>query len=120
MVEEDTIAKELKLPLRRVKEKLFELSQKQQNKKKWQFWKRKKKWLIVFLNKRYTFFHNDTVYKFKDMYHKGYSDKEILENLKDNDLRTKAEVKAIYDTLKKNNKLGERKISVKERQEKIK
>ena len=108
MIEDDTIAEGLKRPIRDIREKLFEISQVQN----------KKKWLIVFLNKRYTFYHRDTIEKFTDLYNKGFGDKEILDALQENDLRTRAEVNIIRETLKKHNRLGEREISVKERQDK--
>ena len=108
MIEEDTIASELKRPLRDIREKMFELSQTQQS----------KDWLIVFLNKRYIFYHKDTIKKFEDLYNKGYGDKEALEDLRDFDLRTRAEVKAIMDTLVKLDRLGQREVSVKDRRDK--
>ena len=107
MVEDDTIAEEFKRPIREIREKMFDISQDQN----------KKKWLIVFLNKRYIFYHKDTVVKFTDLHNQGYGDKEILDGLQENDLRTRAEVNAIRDTLKKHKRLGEREISVKKRQD---
>jgi len=107
MIEDDTVAQELRRPIREIREKLFEISQKQKG----------KKWLIIFLNKRYIFYHRDTIQKFTELYHKGYGDKEILENLKENDLRTRAEVKAIMDTLIKHSRLDEREVSVKQRRD---
>jgi hypothetical protein len=110
MIEEDTIAQELRRPLREIREKLFELSQNQENKKS----------LIVFLNKKYIFYHKTTIEKFNELFNEGFGDKEILENLQEYDLRTRAEVKIISETLMKLNRLGERKISVKDRRDKIK
>ena len=110
MIEDDTVAEELGKPLREVRKEMFELMQNQ----------KRKKWLIVFLNKRYIFFHPLTVQKFKELYHEGYEEKELLQELKENDLRTKEEVKVIKKTLQKNGRLGKRKVSVKERKDKMK
>ncbi|MHA1283777.1 MAG: hypothetical protein ACTSQP_14860 [Promethearchaeota archaeon] len=99
MIEDDTIAQELKKPLSKVQLMLFELMQKQ----------RKKKWLIVYREKHYTFYHAVTIEKFLDLYSQGYGEKEILKELHENDLRTRAEIKAIRETLKKNERLPARK-----------
>ena len=109
MIEDDTIAGEFKRPIRRIRDKMFEISQNQRN----------RKWVIVFLNKRYIFYHQDTIEKLTDLYNKGYSDKEILELLKENDLRTRAEVTIIKETLIKHGRLGKRAISVKQRQDQL-
>lgn len=108
MIEDDSIAEEMGLPLSEVRQQLFELTQRQA----------KKPWLIIFLNKRYVFIHEDTIHKFTELYNSGYDEKEMLEELKENDLRTKQEVKAIRETLKKLDRLGKREISVQERRDK--
>jgi len=94
-IEDDMIARELKRPLEKVQEKMYDLAQKQEN----------KLWLIVYLNKRYIFYHEETVEKFKELYNRGHGEKEILENLQEIDLKTRAEVKAIKDTLIKYHRL---------------
>ena len=116
-IEDKTIAKKLGRSLRSVQDKMFELSQKQKKRKKWQFWSKEKNWLILFLNSSYIFYHKNTIQKFKEFYHKGLENKEILENLKEFNIETRAEVKAIEDALIKYEKLSKREISVKERQE---
>lgn len=108
MIEEDTIAHKMKKPLRKIRETLFKLSQKQ----------RKKTHLIVYLDNRYVYFHEETVNKFNELYKKGFGEKEILEGMKKYDLQTKSEVKYILNTLKKHNRLPEREISVKEYRDK--
>jgi len=107
-IEDELIARKLKKPLKKIQEDMFDLSQKQD----------KKKWLIVFLNKQYIFYHQETIQAFKDLYKKGYSEKEILDNLTDYKIGIRAEVKAIKDTLIKLNRISEREISVKEHYEK--
>lgn len=97
MIEDDTVARELERPLREVRQKMYELSQNLD----------KKDYVVVFLNKRYIFYHGTTVDKFKELYHQGKTEKEILEELKPFDLRTRAEVKTIKATLKKFNRLEE-------------
>jgi len=94
-IEDDTIARELKRPIEKVQEKMYNLAQKQDN----------KPWLIVYLNKRYIFYHQETIEKFKELYSKGYGEKEILEDLQEIDLKTRSEVKAIKDTLIKHQRL---------------
>lgn len=109
-VEDKTIAKKLGRSLRSVQDKMFELSQKQTKRKE-------KTWLILFFNRCYIFYHKNTIEKFKELYHKGLGDKKILENLKEFNIETRAEVKAIEDALIKYEKLSKREISVKERKE---
>ncbi len=116
-IEDKTIAKKLGRSLRSVQDKMFELSQKQTKREKWQFWRKEKNWLILFLNRSYIFYHKNTIEKFKEFHHKGLGDKKILENLKEFNIETRAEVKAIEDALIKYERLSEREISVKEREE---
>ena len=107
-IEDELIARKFNKPLSKIREKMFELSQNQE----------KKKWLIVFLNKQYICYHEETIQAFKEVYNKGYSEKEILDALKEYKITTRAEIKLIEDTLVKLNKLSERDISVKEHKEK--
>lgn len=107
-IEDELIAKKFKKPISKIREKMFELSQVQE----------KRKWLIVFLNKQYIYYHEETIQAFKDAYNKGYSEKEILDALKDYKITTRAEIKLIKDTLVKLNRLSDRDISVKEHKEK--
>jgi len=88
-IEDIAIAQELKKPIRKIREKLFDLSHDQ----------KKKKWLIVFLNKRYIFYHQDTIEKFKEVYNKEHDIKKILQNLKEFKVKTLDEVKAIKEAL---------------------
>ncbi|MHA2183819.1 MAG: hypothetical protein ACXAAI_02380 [Promethearchaeota archaeon] len=107
-IEDELIAKKFKKPISKIREKMFELSQSQE----------KRKWLIVFLNKQYICYHEETIQAFKDVYNKGYSEKEILDALNDYKVTTRAEIKLIKDTLVKLNRLSDRDISVKEHKEK--
>lgn len=67
-----------------------------------------KKWLIVYLNKRYIFYSKNTIQEFLKLYGYGLHEKKILETLKRNiNLKTRAEVKAIHDTLTNNKRLLE-------------
>ncbi len=117
MIEEDTIAESLKKPLRVIQGRLFEIYHNQDVEGWWHVFRKRRNYLIVFSNKRYTFYHQDTILKFIELYQQGADESEILEKLKENDLRTRAEVKAIKETLMKNHKLTERAVSVKEHQE---
>ena len=107
-IEDELIARKFKKPLQKIQDEMFELSQKQE----------KKEWLIAFLNKQYIFYHEKTIAKFEEVYNKGFSEKEILDNLKDYKVTTRAEIKAIKDSLVKLNRLSERVISVKEHKDK--
>lgn len=107
-IEDNLIARKFKKPLEKIQDELFELSQNQE----------KKSWLIAFLNKQYVFYHQETIEKFKEVYNKGYTEKEILDSLKDFKVNTRAEIKIIKETLVKLERLSEREISVKEHKEK--
>ncbi|MFW9878258.1 MAG: hypothetical protein ACFFG0_34690 [Candidatus Thorarchaeota archaeon] len=109
-IEDELIARKLKKPIKKIRDEMFILSQNQQ----------KKKILIVFLNKQYICYHQDTIKAFKEVYNKGYSEKEMLDSLKNYKIATRAEIKTIQDTLIKLDRLSERQISVKERKEKQK
>ena len=107
-IEDNLIARKFKKPLEKIQDELFELSQNQE----------KKSWLITFLNKQYVFYHQETIEKFKEVYNKGYTEKEILDSLKDFKVNTRAEIKIIKETLVKLERLSEREISVKDHKEK--
>jgi hypothetical protein len=104
-IEDELLARKFNKPLQKIQDDMFALSQHQE----------KKSWLIVFLNKQYIYYHEKTIAKFKEIYNKGFTEKEILDNLKDYKVTTRAEIKAIKENLVKLNKLSEREISVKER-----
>ncbi|MFX0155056.1 MAG: hypothetical protein ACFE9Q_11065 [Candidatus Hodarchaeota archaeon] len=106
-IEDELIARKFNKPIKKIQEELFELSQNQE----------KKPWLVTFLNKQYVFYHQKTIEKFIELYNKGYSEKEILDNLKNFKVVTKAEIKTIKESLIKLNRLSEREISVKERRD---
>ncbi|MFX0000245.1 MAG: hypothetical protein ACFE88_09015 [Candidatus Hermodarchaeota archaeon] len=106
-IEDELIARKFNKPIKKIQEELFELSQNQE----------KKPWLVAFLNKQYVFYHQKTIEKFIELYNKGYSEKEILDNLKNFKVVTKAEIKTIKESLIKLNRLSEREISVKERRD---
>ncbi|MFX1426516.1 MAG: hypothetical protein ACFFBE_08685 [Promethearchaeota archaeon] len=107
-IEDELIARKLNTPLKKIRDEMFNLSQNQEN----------KKWLIVFLNKQYIRYHQDTIEAFKNVYNKGYSEKEMLDNLKEFKITTRAEIKAIQDTLIKLERLDEREVTVKEHKDK--
>lgn len=107
-IEDELIARKLRKPISKIREDMFELSQKQE----------KKKWLIIFLNKQYIRYHQDTIQAFKEVYDKGFSEKEILDNLKEFKIETRAEIKVIKESLIKLNRLSDREISVKNHKEK--
>ena len=98
IISDNEIAKKLKRPVESVRNTLFSLSKNQ----------KKKKWLIVFLNKKYLFLNETAVDTFKELYHRGLNEKQILENLsKSMNIRSRAEVKAIELTLTHQNRLND-------------
>ena len=91
------VADKLKRPIDDIRKTLSSLSKNQ----------KKKKWLLVFLNKRYIFLNEKGVENFKEFYNKGYNEKKILENLqKEMKIRSRAEINAIITTLVSNERLS--------------
>jgi len=108
-LEDKMIARKFKSSLAKIQEVMFKLSQKQND----------KNWLIIFLNKQYIFYNQETIEKYREYYNKGLGEKEILETMKKFNVKTRAEVKGIEETLINCERLTERKISVKEYRDKI-
>ncbi|MBD3194722.1 MAG: hypothetical protein GF317_06690 [Candidatus Lokiarchaeota archaeon] len=98
-IQESDIIKDFSKDNKKVRDILFELSQTQD----------KKDWLIILLNGSYIFYHNDLVVKYTELYQKGLGEKEIFETLKKVDIETRAEIKKIEETLKRNNRLKKEK-----------
>ena len=95
-IEDKNVAQNFGVKLDEIKEKMHKLFQSQ----------KRKKWLIVFLSNRYIFYREDIISKFKELYYRQYNEKQIFENLKGTvNIRTRAEIKAILDTLVNLNKL---------------
>ncbi len=89
-ISDKEISNKMKRPIDDVRNILFSLSKNQ----------KKKKWLIVFLNKGYIFLNESAVENFKQLYSMGYNEKKILEHLQRNTrIKSRAEVKAIELTL---------------------
>ncbi|MFX1354003.1 MAG: hypothetical protein ACFFGP_08600 [Promethearchaeota archaeon] len=107
-IDDKTISRSLKRKYEDIQERMFKLSQKQ----------RKQNWLIIFLNKQYIYYNDSIIEKFKELYNKGFGEKEILEELKKHKVNTRVEIKAIEETLIKNDRLTKRHISVKEYRDK--
>jgi c-di-AMP phosphodiesterase-like protein len=96
-VEDVTISRKIRRPLPIVQNYMYKLSKRQ----------KRRKWLIVYLNKRYIFYNKKTIQEFLKLYGYGFREKEILENLRANvNLKTRAEIKAIRDTLVKNKRVS--------------
>jgi hypothetical protein len=108
-IEDIIVARKSNKKINKIREKMFDLSQKQE----------KKNWLITFLNKQYIYYHEQTIAKFIELYNKGFSEKEIFEGLQEFELKTRVEVKIITESLIKLKRLSEREISVKEHKEKM-
>lgn len=103
-----TISKKIRKPLTKTQEHMFILSQKQY----------KKDWVIVYINKHYSYYNQDIVKKFKILYDKGLGEKEILEGFNNSFIKTRPEIKAIEEILIKTNRIKERSVSVKEYRDK--
>jgi hypothetical protein len=90
LVSDTEISEKLNRPVEDIRRVLSSLSKNQ----------RKKKWLIVFLSKRYIFLNENGVEIFKQVHNQGYNEKKILETLQPKmNIRSRAEVKAIETTL---------------------
>ncbi|MEJ2277191.1 MAG: hypothetical protein P8Y70_05490 [Candidatus Lokiarchaeota archaeon] len=75
---------------------------------------KKKKWLIVFLDNAYIFYNEKVIQTFKELYEKGYGEKEILEEIKNHfNINTRAEIKVIENTLVNQKRLGMREEPIK-------
>ncbi|MBY8987541.1 MAG: hypothetical protein KGD61_03725 [Candidatus Lokiarchaeota archaeon] len=97
IISDKEISNILKRPLDDIRNIMFMLSKNQ----------KKRKWLIIFLNKRYIFLNEQAVENFKQLYHMGYNEKKILENLQRNTrIKSRAEVKAIELTLANQQRLS--------------
>jgi len=95
-ISDKEISNKLERPLEDIRNILFSLSKNQ----------KKKKWLIVFLNKRYIFLNESVVENFKQLHQMGYNEKKILEHLQRNTrIKSRAEVKAIELALTNQNRL---------------
>ncbi|MFX0046825.1 MAG: hypothetical protein ACFE8G_01530, partial [Candidatus Hermodarchaeota archaeon] len=107
-IEDNIVARKLKHPLPQIQERMYKLSKKQS----------KKNSLITFTNGHYTFYNEKIITTFKSYYNNGLGEKEVLEKLKEFDIKTRTEIKAIEESLIKHDRLEERKISVKEYRDK--
>ena len=74
--------------------------------------------MIIFTNRHYNFYNEETVEKFKEYFTKGLGEKEILEKLKKSGIKTRDEIKAIEEVLVENSRLEAREVSVKEYRDK--
>lgn len=102
MIEDKTIAQNLKRPLEEIREILQKLSTHQ----------KRNKWLIVFLNDRYIFYHKNIIREFSESFYNGYNEKRIFEALRPKiNIKTRAEIKAIEDTLIHHKRLKNMKTS---------
>ncbi|TFF97647.1 MAG: hypothetical protein EU541_07925 [Promethearchaeota archaeon] len=79
----------------KIRKVLFELFQNQAD----------KDWLVILINNSYIFYNSDIVEKYKEFYEKGYGEKKIFTLLQKVNMETRAEVKAIQNTLKNNDRL---------------
>ncbi|MFX1356204.1 MAG: hypothetical protein ACFFA8_02885 [Promethearchaeota archaeon] len=98
LLNDNEIARKIRRPLEDVRSILFTLAKNQ----------KRKKWLIVFINKRYVFYNGETVEKFTELYSMGFNEKQILQTLQKNiRIKTRAEIKAIETTLMNQKRLKE-------------
>jgi hypothetical protein len=108
IIDDKTLARKLKQSLAKIQKKMYTLSKNQA----------KKPWLIIYINKQYFYYNQKIIETFKTFFNKGYGEKEILEKLQNIGITTRAEIKAIEDTLLKYNRLDNREITVKEYKDK--
>jgi hypothetical protein len=96
IISDTEVSEKLNRPVEDIRRVLSSLSKNQ----------KKKKWLVVFLKKRYIFLNENGVEIFKQVYERGYNEKKILETLQPKmNIRSRAEVKAIQITLANYNRL---------------
>lgn len=95
-IEDVNIAKKLGKDVKTIKNKMFSLSQNQE----------KKKWVIVFFNKNYIFYGFKVITKLIELHEKSSGESQILEGLKDFDVKSKEEIKAITENLIKSGKIN--------------
>jgi len=89
-----------------IKEVMHDLSLKQ----------KRREWLIVSLNNRYIFYNAKIINIYKQLYYRGFTDKQAYESLsKTANLKTRSEVKAIENTLKVHDRLLERDLLIKKK-----
>jgi len=101
MIEDKTIAQNITRSLEEIRETMQRLSTHQ----------KRSKWLIVFLNNRYIFYHKNIIGEFEELYYNGYTEKKIFENLKPKiNIRTRAEIKAIENALLHHKRLKDREL----------
>lgn len=104
VINDISIAKRLKRQITKIRKKMFLISKNQ----------KKKKWLIVFLDNAYIFYNEKVIQTFKELYEKGYGEKEILEEIKNHfNINTRAEIKVIENTLVNQKRLGMREEPIK-------
>ena len=97
IISDKEISSKLERPLEDVRTTLFSLSKNQKN----------RKWLIVSPEIFDLFMTRNAVENFKQLYHMGYNEKKILENLQRNTrIKSRAEVKAIELALSTQNRLN--------------
>ena len=93
------IAQELNYPIQKLRDKLCKLHKHQKI----------RIGLAVFLNNRYIFYNSQAINEFITLHTHYLREKDIFENLKASiGLKTRAEVKAIKDTLKNQKKIEEK------------
>jgi hypothetical protein len=104
IISDTEIADKFQRPLNEVRKALSRLSKSQKN----------KKWLVAFLNERFIFLNEEGVEKFKESYEQGYNEKKILEQLQPiMNINSRAEVRAIQDTLTSHDRLNYSKLDYK-------
>lgn len=104
IISDNEIADKLQRPIEEIRKILSRISKNQKN----------KKWLVIFLNNRYIFLNEKGVENFIQFYEQGFNEKKILESLQ-NVMRitSRAEVRAILNTLSDLNRLNYSKLEPK-------
>ncbi|MHA1733941.1 MAG: hypothetical protein ACTSU5_18520 [Promethearchaeota archaeon] len=75
--------------------------------------------VVVFFKNEYYFIHGDVLDEYCEHYEQGYGEKELLDVLREYGVDTRDMVKAIGDKLADLNRLPERKVTVRERRERL-
>jgi c-di-AMP phosphodiesterase-like protein len=104
VIDDKTLSRKMNQSLEKIQKKMYILTKKQT----------KKSWLILYINRQYLYYSSNTIEAFKTCYNKGFGEREILEKLQNYGISTRAEVKAIGETLMRLKRLDDRDVSVKE------
>lgn len=108
-IDGSAVAKRMGKPLYKIERALYKLAHEE-----------KSDYVVFFAQNEYFFVHADVVDQFVTLYAQGYGERELLAEMKKYGIDTRDVVKAITARLEEQDRLPERKVSVKERRAQLK